>query len=133
MFCAQNHLGKNLGVFITRSYKTSLVFNCLLSISGDRNKPRETYFLLFLFVQLFFYPARILYIWFIRAKIYKEPFSQDQEPAVSLNQLILRETMGGRKLSTWTAGYEKRMQRLSHLNQRLQTPISQGSLFWWCW
>lgn len=96
------------------------------------DKPRDNCFFSFLFVQLFLRSARALYNWFISAEIYKESFSKDQEPAVSLNQLILWETMGSGKLSIWTGGYEKRMQRLSHLNQRLGSPISQGSLFWWC-
>lgn len=43
----------------------------------------------------------------------------------------LRDSGSG-KLSSWTRAYEKRMQRLSHLDQRFRFPISLDSQFWWC-
>jgi hypothetical protein len=71
----------------------------------------------------------VLQCWFISTVIYQESFSKDQKLAVSLNQPILREPMGGRKKSTWTAGYEKRMQRLSLLNQRLWSLSAKAACF----
>lgn len=88
--------------------------------------------ILFPSVRVFLSSASVLQCLYINAEAFKKPFSKDQKPAVSLNQSILRETVGGRRVSTWTRGYEERTQRLSLLNQRLWSLISWDSLLWWC-
>lgn len=88
--------------------------------------------ILFPSVWVFLSSASVLRCLYINAEAFKKPFSKDQKPAVSLNQSILGETVGGRRLSTWTRGYGERMQRLSLLNQRLWPLISWDSLLWWC-
>ena len=88
--------------------------------------------ILFPSVWVFLSSASVLQCLYINAEAFKKPFSKDQKPAVSLNQSILGETVGGRRLSTWTRGYGERTQRLSLLNQRLWPLISWDSLLWWC-
>lgn len=116
-------LSKDLLVPTMSFYMIPLGPSCILSIC----------FILFPSVQVFLGSASGLPCLYVNAEVFKKPFSKEQEPAVSLNQSILRETVGGRRLSSWTRGYEERTQRLSLLNQRLWSLISWDSSLWWCY
>lgn len=83
-------LSKDLLVLTMSFYMIPLGPSCILSIC----------FILFPSVQAFLGSASGLPCLYVNAEVFKKPFSKEQEPAVSLNQSILRETVGGRRLSS---------------------------------
>lgn len=88
--CAFKKFSKGIVVLTMSFHMIPLGPSCLLSIC----------FILFLSVQVFLSSASVLLCLYKNAEVFKKPCSKDQEAAVSLNQSILWETVGGRRLST---------------------------------